>query len=248
MSTIQSFRIPQYLSLKTLLIIFTIWFAVVLIIASKLSMTEFSHTLPINNNKQNIIHSKSKSNDESPGLPAFVVIGPPKSGTTSLVHTLTSRISNFHLYPSDNGEHHFWNGANQYECLPDYDNATWRSYIHSWKNKKVSLSHLNHSIWTGSIIHPTQCTKMKYHSIWQWIMCHQFSNITDKTCKVSIDHHKNKYCEKQDNIDSVIPYCYFVESAPSYLRNPLIGIMFAMNLPKVKLLGIVCVCVIYSYT
>ena len=205
-----------------------------------------------------IINIGNKELDDdinSPGLPAFVVIGPPKSGTTSLVHTLSLRLSNFHLYVADNGENHFWNGGNNYVCLPDYCNITWLSFIKTWNNNNVKLIYLNHSIWTSTILQPQTCTKYKYESIWQWIMCHDFKNITDKTCYVPYKHHKNKYCKKNGygihkKTDNNLSYCYFIESAPSYLRNPLIGIMYAMNMPKTKLLGkfdFICYDVIYNF-
>ena len=250
----------KYCNIKTLLIIFTIWFGIILIIASKLLMSEYSHfhksSSPlIINNKPKQSHqipitlttsssstaslSSSTTTDNIPGLPAFVVIGPPKSGTTSLVHTLTTRLNNFHLYITDNGENHFWSGSNNYVCLPDYCDITWKSFINAWKESKVSLTFLNHSIWTGSILDPQLCTKSKYETIWQWIMCHEYKNVTDKLCQVPYIHHKEMYCKKsKDAIIKSLPYCYFIESAPSYLRNPLIGIMYAMNMPKIKLLGI----------
>eukprot|EP01084_Bolivina_argentea_P242202 406386_1 len=233
-------------NIRTLLKLFIIWLLILFIIACKLLMISNSPP-PIHNRNietlSSITKNTIKSNQEkhSPGLPAFIVIGPPKSGTTSLVHTFASSLDNFLLKPGDNGEHHFWNGANTYTCLPDYDNITWNSFIYSWKHKKIKLTSLNHSIWTSHIIHPRVCTTSKYESIWQWIMCKQHSNATDKICYVPMDHHKQKYCAKNQIIDINIKnkYCYFIESSPSYLRNPLIGIMYAMNMPRIKLLGII---------
>lgn len=241
-------------TLPNLILILIPWFIIVILLFYNLHFDSSSNVKPAplltvtnSDNHQFIVNeieakllSKSDSNDLEPGLPAFVVIGPPKSGTTSLVHTLASTLDNFQLYQADNGENHFWNGGNSYVCLPDYCNITWLSYIKSWNENKVTLSYLNHSIWTSSILSPQKCTKWKYESIWQWIMCHDIPNITDNVCYVPFEHHQEKYCKKSSLTNSHnLPYCYFIESAPSYLRNPLIGIMYAMNMPKIKLLAII---------
>ena len=188
-----------------------------------------SYLMSISFSEETITNSKINTEIISdPGLPAFVIIGPPKSGTTSLGHTLNSKLDNFHLYTGNNGENHFWNGANEYRCLPDYGNITWQLFINSWNKNQIKLSYLNHS-----------CSLDRYQSIWQYTMCNQLKNITDITCKVSYKNHKEKDCEKKKVINSSIPYCYFIETAQTYLRSPLIPIIYAMNMPKTKLLGII---------
>eukprot|EP01083_Nonionella_stella_P070187 187667_1 len=217
-------------------IIFIAWVVMTLLITSALLIQDNTHVSPsalVTNNVNEMRHDSA-----TPGLPALVVIGPPKSGTTSLVHTFASRLDNFLLKPGDNGEHHFWNGANGYCCLPDYTNQSWLSFIDAWRTNQIELTSLNHSIWT-STNHPRTCTPNKYQSIYQWTMCHQYSNATDILCKVPYHHHKEMFCRKRKHIDETLKYCHFIESSPTYIRNPLVGVMYAMNMPSVKLLGII---------
>ena len=234
------FPMSKWSNNKTSLILFTLWIIILLLIASRIHYFDIEQSHQTSNIRIQPKYNDNNNNiDRNPGFPAFVVIGPPKSGTTSLVHTLTSRLDNFHLYPPDNGEHHFWNGGNAYTCLPDYGRKEWMEYIDAWNHNEVTLKFLNHTIWTSRLKHPRECTTNKYRSIWQWILCHELSNVTDKICKVSQKYHEQKFCDKALDIDHNLEYCYFVESAPSYIRNPLIGIMYAMNMPKTKLLGII---------
>lgn len=176
-----------------------------------------------------------------PSTPSLVVIGPEKSGTTSLTMGMMNKFQE--VYRSRH-EIYYWVAMTETSgtvvCTPKWNIKQWKHFIFT-KLKHISqLSTIAEASIHKKSKHQlqsdrTSCTIQGFGSHWEKI----FTNTSETKCihpsyPSSVDT-SNMNLKDGNNL----PYCWFIEKSPNLSRNPTIGTIFSNYLPKVKLLQIV---------
>ena len=192
-------------------------------------------------------------------IPAIIIAGPPKTGTNTLLKSL-SLYQDIVAYPIE----HFYFGSSYFDkphpCSPIMNQTQWIHYLTNYES--INNNHIQTKTYLSDLIHiiketnprsTTKCTANAFKNTYKNIRKHRemirrkkYGNMTatevakidswraPKSCINPFKWKREQTSVRSDNI----MYCWFIEKAPAYARTPYVPIYVANELPKTKYLTI----------
>eukprot|EP01084_Bolivina_argentea_P012031 22553_1 len=142
----------QQLIFAILLTIYATWLAINILIKPSLNdsyiiIDKNNENIPeqwTTNINHYIKHKNTSSNVYTKlPIPSLVIIGPTKTGTTTLWQTLM-KFPNFNAFPQK--EYYYWALSSDFRCLPNYNKSQWIYFLNNFENNKIKLTSLINTI------------------------------------------------------------------------------------------------------
>ena len=91
------------------------------------------------NHNNSYINTLNQSNELEgllipPTMPSLIIVGPPKTGTSSLMRNLDIFVDLVSYFGEFDYEHHYWS----HECNNDLSRSQWSQFIQQFRNSKIN--------------------------------------------------------------------------------------------------------------
>eukprot|EP01084_Bolivina_argentea_P018092 33725_1 len=192
-----------------------------------------------NTNHINILSFKKQhfyDNNMQLPVPALIIAGPPKTGTSSLRQYLSTYPD---MFPHPKNEHHFWTLTKKKSllekqpdfCEPILNESQWSDYLKHYQYGNQTLTALiNIARHTNPKTKICNATKMEQ----QYVKgVRKVRSKMNKTCVHPLFGRGGKV-----DMNEYIEYCWFFEKSPDYAKTPYVSIFVANLLPKTRYLTI----------